>query len=206
MLKYELTLIKNKWQITSSNGLSYTIPNHIGMFYITELLKNTNKEILYTHLISRGIYQKPLYEFRGKQYKLELLKYGLHEENWYSEMPKADKKTIYEVGKEILHIKDQIAELREYSDFARIDVLEKELKKLISYLKGIRSSKNILRMFNTEQTAIQSCVRRAIRRVFNLIYAKDKVLTSFLRSHVHPNLDYIQMDDDDGVEISIGRS
>ncbi len=198
MIQYTWKLTGNQWQITSSKGLSYTIPNHNGMFYLAELLKNTNKEILYSKLISRGLFVKPLPEFQG-QYKFELLKYGMHESDWYQEMPVADFETIADVGKAILQVRDKIAVLKENCDYGRVELLEDELSQLIAYLKHAFPKRQILRVFSSDQTKLQRCVKKSLQRAYRLIRVHDTDLAAFFKAHIQICTDYIQMNDAEGV-------
>jgi hypothetical protein len=204
MLKYTWLMKENQWYITNNKGLSYTIPNNNGMFYLSELLLHPTYQIPYTRLVTKGLYKKPNLEFQHS-FKFELLKYGFHEGNWYTAIPKADKKTIHEVAKEILHVKDQIAQFKEYEDLGRVELLESELSQLVEYFRSVFTSRRKIRMFRGEIDQLHSCVKKSLQRTYKMIREHDKELVSFLTSRIHLCNEFIEINRFESVEFRICR-
>ncbi len=134
MLTYKWELSGNNCRITSNSGLSYTIPNRNGVYYLSELLKHPGQEILYSNLVSRGMSCIVDIEFRG-HYQFELLQYGLHEEDFYRSIPVTDMSTVNEIAKEYRAVKAKIDIYEEYHDLARVETLNAELLQLKKYLR-----------------------------------------------------------------------
>jgi hypothetical protein len=184
MLKYTWVLTGNKWQITSTSGLSYQVNDINGMFYLKELLTHPNTEILYSILIARGLYNFTPYQFQDA-YQFELIKCGLHEGNWYSEMPKADRKTVYEVGKEIMRLQSRITELNNCGDIGLADELETELEKLSDYFESIATSHKKLKMFYNDTEQLRNCVKQSLWRAYKNMRVSDPGLVLHLMKRIH---------------------
>lgn len=199
MLKYECTQIGYQWQITNNKGLSFSIPDLHGMLYLCELLTNPMQQIQYTNLISRGLYKKPNLEFNSK-FKADFVKYGFHEQNWYNAIPMADKKTIHEVAKEILSVRDQITELKEFGDIARVELMETELSKLIEYFRSVFTKRNRIKMFRGDLEQLRDCIKKSLWRTYKYLRPNDRELVEFFSTHIHLYSSYIQMEPYSGYE------
>ncbi len=204
MERYQWVLNGKEWQITSSNGLSFTIADNIGMYYLSQLLTNQKQKILYSNLISQGKCKEPDIKFEDSHDML-MLKYGFHENSWYSPIPKADSITIKDVAKQILIIQNQIYELESYHDYGALEERAEELEKLQKYLKSIYSQKKRVRVFRVDEIQMFYSVKKALQYVMKKIKAKDQHLVSYLTSIIHLHKDYNEMEEHKEMEVIIKK-
>jgi len=183
MLSYKWLLQDEKWQITNNKGLSYQLPNHNGMKYLTTLLKNQSTPVSYISLFYGDLQKRIDVEFQNAYHQI-LNQYWLHEVNWFSSIPKTDKKSIHEVYLEVVRKKVKIEEYTINNDLGMIELYEDEVEKLMSYLKAVCSRKKVIRIFDNDLDSLRNSVRKAIYRIFLIISEYDNNLVELLKAHI----------------------
>ncbi|HNX00199.1 MAG TPA: hypothetical protein PLE74_07145 [Candidatus Cloacimonadota bacterium] len=193
MQRYDWTFTGNHWKIKGTNGITYQIKNLNGVYYLKELVTNSDCAIQYPLLIARGYHDTVLNQINHTN-NSELIQHSIYSDTMSSEFTKADYKTLYEVGKEILRVKDKIERFTRNHDYGAVDALHDELDQLNDYLKSIATSHKKLKVFYSEPAEIRNCVKQSIRRVYEKIRKFDPAFAVLLMKKIHMYDDRITME------------
>ncbi|HNX01435.1 MAG TPA: hypothetical protein PLE74_09810 [Candidatus Cloacimonadota bacterium] len=202
MLQYTWLLSGKQWQISNNEGLTFQIPNHNGMQYLTSLIMHPSLPISYINLIYGGLYEITDQEFK-KDYRYKLIKYGLQEEDWSIRIPKVDMTTLNQVFREVFRTRDRIEKYKQNNDYGMADMLTDELDKLMAYVENICVNTKYIRLFDNDYTKVRKCVQKAMLRILGILKNDDYQLAATLRANIEYMDSRVQYNPSENIKVEI---
>jgi hypothetical protein len=192
------------WLITTPDQHSFSVPIRVGSDYLTILLQNPQEQFRYLQLVCQKDRDNVEEQFcRYAHY--ELLQSYPKAHKPLPEVAMADRKTIIEVGKRILYIKEQIRLFRNFNDYGRMELWEEELQKLTAYFKEVWSPLGKPRFFTSPEFNVKMSVVLAIRRYVQIIRKYDVFLAGYLKRHILFKANVVYYEGEGEVDFAIER-